>query len=75
MKEFRWCRGRNHQVCVEDGGRGVSLSPPLKCISLTPHGTPELAKLQAASYVELGRHLPLEYCIRDFAATEKPLLF
>ena len=28
-----------------------SLSEPLKCISLTPHEAPELAKLQAESYV------------------------
>ena len=28
-----------------------SLSQPLKCSSLTPHEAPELAKLQAESYV------------------------
>ena len=28
-----------------------SLSQPLKCSSLTPHKAPELAKLQAESYV------------------------
>ena len=53
--------GRNVLWCAGDGGRGVcssdvhrlvqSLSQPLKCSSLTPHEAPELAKLQAESYV------------------------
>ena len=46
--------------CVEDGGVFAhrmctnwykSLSQPLKCDSLTPTEAPELARLQAASYV------------------------
>ena len=56
----RFC-GRNVLWCAGDGGRGVcssdvhrlvqGLSQPLKYSSLTPHEAPELAKLQAESYV------------------------
>ena len=59
--ELYRCSGRNVLWCAGDGGRGVwssdvhhlmqKLSQPLKCSSLTPHDTPELAKLQAESYV------------------------
>ena len=37
-----------HRMCTI---WGKSLSPPLKCSSLTPHEAPELAKLQTESYV------------------------
>ena len=54
--------GRNVLWCAGDGGRGVCssdvhrlvhkpVSKPLKCSSLAPHEAPELAKLQAESYV------------------------
>ena len=37
-----------HRMCTD---WCKSLSQPLKCNSLTPHKAPELAKLQAKSYV------------------------
>ena len=61
VNELHWCAGRNDLWCAGDGGRGVCSSDvhdlvqkpvsALKCSSLTPHEAPELAKLQAESYV------------------------
>ena len=61
MKGFRWCRGRNSGVCSEMPVEVfvclmctnwcINLSQQFKCNSLMPHKTPELTKLQAASYV------------------------
>ena len=63
VNELHRCDGRIGLWCAEDGGRGVclsdvhhlvqSLSQPLKCSSLTPREAPELAKLQAESYVRV----------------------
>ena len=70
VKNFRWRRGRffcgalrtavavfAHRMCTD---WCKILSQPLKCISLTPHEAPKLAKLQTKSYVGDRRKLPLE---------------
>ena len=53
-----------------------SLSQPLKCSPITPHEAPEIAKLQAASYVgELGETLPLELAYNRLRCDEKVVSF
>ena len=59
--ELYLCSGRNVLWCAGDGGRGDCSSDvhrlvqkPVsagKCSSLKPHEAPELAQLQAESYV------------------------
>ena len=59
--DLYFCSGRNVLWCAGDGGRGVC-SSDVHCLvqkpvsaaemrSLKPHEAPELAKLQAESYV------------------------
>ena len=60
--ELYLCSGRNVLWCAGDGGRGVCSSDVHRLVqkpvstaemqfTLTPHEAPELAKLQAESYV------------------------
>ena len=59
--ELYLCSGRNVLWCAGDGGRGVCSSDVHRLVQkpvsaakmqlLTPHEAPELAKLQAESYV------------------------
>ena len=82
--ELHWCAGRNVLWCAGDGGRGVCSSDVHDLIqkpvsaaemqfSLTPHEAPELAKLQAESYVGV-RYIVAGISARDSVAMEKSFL-